>query len=517
MSANRDSLALRIVAVVAVVSAAVIFYLPAQLFVFETVDYLPHYLGDGPLWKKVFDPFSTDLEKVYRGRELANLFNYLDAVFLEFCASRGRPHSVSIVHCVGLLVISVLHLGASRHFLPRRAAFASFMLLLLFLLSPAAFLWVTYFRTSKLLVGLCLVVSVRLVADLGEARMPGSIGEAVRSSAGRLSALFAASSAMGLSDEQGVFFLWVLLCGAFAACLLTRRNNERVVFFAMAAGMSARFLYVFAVGPALIHAATGRSVDVFGSAGGALDLMLLAAFVALAGALGAHMLSGPGRQERTEGAARRLLGAGGGMPLLGLLVLAASASAQMLDYPIWKGVLNLLDTAGFFFGNTGRIGGACVLLLGAAAAPGPRRGAQPVESCARSFFVFGAVSVAVMNAIMIKKHPPVFYEDIGRIYYPFPASALLLVTGTFVLGALERHRPAAQKFVTAGLCLLAVSSVFAIPRHKQILMGGFFKRAFEVNPAILECIRRTDADVDAFGLSPGAKRHCMIFRLSRKN
>lgn len=253
-------------------------------------------------------------------------------------------------------------------------------------------------------------------------------------------------------------------------------------------------------------------MDVFGGPSAAMDLMLLAAFVALGGALGAHMLSGPGLQERTERVVRRLLGSGGGMPFLGLLVLTASVSAKMFDYPLGKGVLNLLDTAGRFFGDTGRIGGACVLLLGAAAAPGPRPGAQSVESCGRGFLVFAAVSVAVMNAIMIKKHAAVFYEDIGRIYYPFPATALLLVAGTIVLGVLERHRPAALKFVSAGLCLLAVSSALAIPRHKQILMGGFFKRAFEVNPVILECIRRTDADVEAFGLSPGAKRHCIIFR-----
>jgi hypothetical protein len=126
--------------------------------------YLPHYLSNLPLGKIIFDPIcELDLtRKYFRGRELGNLFNYIDYNAIPTLFKLKLPAFISIINYFSLIFIVILSVNITNKNNPK-ALNSTYLSLILFLSSPAILFSGTLYRTNKVVASLGIFLTILFI------------------------------------------------------------------------------------------------------------------------------------------------------------------------------------------------------------------------------------------------------------------------------------------------------------------------------------------------------------------
>ncbi len=217
----------------------------------EAATFLPHYLGEGSLGQKIFDPNTNDWTQ-YQGREFSYFLDWIDAHALRGWNALGWSIYYSTLHLAGIgFLCFYLVMASYRRFGARAAELVTYFVAL-FLVSPTPLLTWDYFRSSKIIVA-CLLLPALFIATEVRSRRAHAWG------------LAALTAGMGLADRQGVFF-GAALAALLAIPALRERGGVwkwRGRMFGAATGVAVCTLYNQWLGPALIHHFNGYWPDFF--------------------------------------------------------------------------------------------------------------------------------------------------------------------------------------------------------------------------------------------------------------
>jgi hypothetical protein len=213
---------------------------------------MPVELSGKPLLQILYDVKSMNIGS-WETRQLSYLFDVLDGYFVALCVRWGLPHFRSLTQYLftGLLLAYAWPLLTKRMRLDRLVS----LVLLALLLTTSSFVFAIYYRTSKIGVSLTALI---LLGELYRVRVDRPEGVP----AGRLvTVFFLTALAMTLFDILGVLFLGVLIAYAIEQVWLKPvRTNWSAL-----AGLTAAFLiwlvHYLWLGPAIMRAVTGQTVD----------------------------------------------------------------------------------------------------------------------------------------------------------------------------------------------------------------------------------------------------------------
>lgn len=178
--------------------------------------YLPHYLSDKSTLKIIFDPLcELDLTRSsFRGRELGNFFNFLDAKLLALTFKYRHPVFVSIIYYLCLISITVfLGVIVRKSYIKNSTSIQ--LLLLMLLSSPPVIFGGLFYRTNKI-ISATAILFVIILLDLIK-RNPSFRKDI------QYFFLFTFSMIASLSDEQG--FALVLLVLAWG---ITKNISKKI-------------------------------------------------------------------------------------------------------------------------------------------------------------------------------------------------------------------------------------------------------------------------------------------------
>ncbi|BDA79177.1 hypothetical protein LPTSP3_g21070 [Leptospira kobayashii] len=216
----------------------------------ENVSYDTYLLGEDTLFRKVFNIYKNDT--FYRGREIGNIFNYLDIKFIELSYNSGHLTFLSVVH-YSVLTIAFLGVlffplgGVARE----KKRVILLLLFFIFLLSPTIFVsGILHFRTSKIIV--CFLIFV-LMFLFFETRL----GFVLKNKW----FLFTLFAFLSLVDEQGYFVLLFLVISSLGYYIYSNKKRFFTVFYIGLAAILFRQIYYYLIGPYIYESLTGKEVD----------------------------------------------------------------------------------------------------------------------------------------------------------------------------------------------------------------------------------------------------------------
>ena len=175
---------------------SIIFAEKANLYHGELDIYLPHYLGGKSFLSIIFDPLcELDLTgKTFRGREIGNAFNFIDAKLLVMSFKFHNAAFISSVYYLSLLFVIALTIWATKY--KNRTTIQ--LLLVVLLSSPPVIFGGLFYRTNKIIAATAILGTVLLINLIR--KEPKKIYYAY---------LFLFSLLASFADEQG--FVLVLL------------------------------------------------------------------------------------------------------------------------------------------------------------------------------------------------------------------------------------------------------------------------------------------------------------------
>ena len=226
--------------------------------------YLPHYLGNKNFLNIIFDPIcELDFTGTsFRGRELGNIFNFIDAKALTYLFKFNVPAFISITYYASLIVIAGFITLAIR-FIYKKNQIHIQMLTLALLSSPPIILGGIFYRANKIISGSAILICI-LLLDLIKKNLMKSRKRTWEKMSHAL--LLASSVLASLSDEQGFALVILLLVWD----VLRNFKKPLVVDTAqkiLIASILFAISYRICLGPYLFHAinginATTPSVDI---------------------------------------------------------------------------------------------------------------------------------------------------------------------------------------------------------------------------------------------------------------
>ena len=180
--------------------------------------YLPHYLANNSILKIVFDPIcELDLlQKTFRGREVGNFFNLIDAKLLTYLFRIKIPAFISVVYYLSIvaIIISVILLSSKIY---KNREVLSGLLLLLLVSSPPIVLGGFFYRTNKIIAGSAVVICIFILEFLKKNVLrPNNQILA-------LCLLFLISLIACISDEQG--FILVAIISLWEIFIVVKNKN----------------------------------------------------------------------------------------------------------------------------------------------------------------------------------------------------------------------------------------------------------------------------------------------------
>jgi hypothetical protein len=228
---------------------------------YESDRFIAFYLSDTPFWEKIFDYRQTDYFWLWRGRDIGNIFNYLDSYVIFYSAKFGFPHFLSGIYYVVLFSIVSTQLWIAKKYGRKRFLFISFLLAIAFLVSPPIFLSGIYFRATKPIVTLAFALTATLLTSVAYTPNPSKIKNFLWMSIASI-----ASLVMGLVDELGIA---LSLLSLMISLLLFCISNKKVFLWlcaGIAIGPIGSILYRILVGPYIIHRIVGITPSPWGIA-----------------------------------------------------------------------------------------------------------------------------------------------------------------------------------------------------------------------------------------------------------
>jgi hypothetical protein len=326
----------------------------------------------------------------------------------------------------------------------------------LLLLSPPLALSGYYYRPTKALASLFLVLAASkcvqiLVADK----------ESGRDSRQALF-LFAFATLMGLSDRQGVFLILVAIAAVASGWDLHARK-PRVVISALTLALIANALWTFAAGPRISTMVDGVAPDTWNQ----------------------HI---PVRYT------------------FGNLIHYTRAAGLWRDHIAW------------YFGSWGAVVSIlCLILIGLAFwAKTPEDSNTPFLKMRRPFLTLLVVSgmMLALYVMMVAKLSSIVWDDSRRVYYWIPGMIVLTIV---VAIAYDRALSNSNKLrlpITIALGAMIVTSVGALPSHRDIVRAGDQRIQIAESSRVRECMRGIESPIAGFNLSAGGSQACSSVRLA---
>jgi hypothetical protein len=222
---------------------------------YESEQYIPFYLGQASLLTKIFDYTHTDIGSLYRARELASLFNCLDAYIILWSAKIGFPQLLSGIYFICLLLIISIQYRLAKKFFDSILVIPLLMALV-FLTTPTILFSGYYFRTSKIIVSLGLSVLSYLLIKFGKL----ADGNKVRLSI--YSVLFWGLTVfVGLIDELGIAISVLLI--EIVLYLSYKKRQYIWVVIGSVVGLMTVTLYRHFIGPVITSWIIGIKPDLW--------------------------------------------------------------------------------------------------------------------------------------------------------------------------------------------------------------------------------------------------------------
>ena len=146
------------------IAGSILIAIKNNIYHWELDLYIPHYLGDIPLGRIIFDPIcEADITgTTFRGREIGNFFNYLDTQLLFFLFYSGIPFFISIVNYLSLFLMVITCLWFTKIYIPSQIN-VTYLCILVFLSSPPVILSGTFYRSNKIVASLGLFMTMAMV------------------------------------------------------------------------------------------------------------------------------------------------------------------------------------------------------------------------------------------------------------------------------------------------------------------------------------------------------------------
>lgn len=224
---------------------------------YEAEPYIYFYLSPGSILNKIFDNRHTDIATNFRGREFANIFNFLDAQGILFSARLGLVHFLSVIHYLSLILISLFFLILVYTNFESNLHIPLSLLLYIYLTSPAPFMTGYYFRTSKILVSLGIVTAVFLYSLLMKKLIHTKFIYQLKFSILLIPLVAIFGWILGTTDELGIAAILIFLMTLSIGYI----RNRSFVHIAFIIGLLCSYLLIAAyrevIGPYLIYRITG--------------------------------------------------------------------------------------------------------------------------------------------------------------------------------------------------------------------------------------------------------------------
>lgn len=428
------------------------------LFNLESDLYLTHYLSDKPIFQKVFDCMGGDTH--YRGRELSYLFNYLDSQLILISMKLGFPHFLSGIYYLCLTLIAILHLFFSNKYLSKKMFWVSFLLLMVYLTSPTPFLSGSYFRTTKIIISLGLLLALWLLYikfNVKEDQKLNSHSQFIKP-------FFLTLLVVGplpLLDETGVAFvglLWIFLVTNY---ILNRQKGILPLIWGCSLALFFAFFYRNILGPWLVFKATGVRHSLWNLAGifpidiENLDNSFLLFFQYIGmffGNIGALFAS---------------------------FIFAALFWISRLSYYNVDQTPRDIDGS---YGFTRYI----------------KR-----STASDGLLIMGSLAIISVIYLMTKQHPPLLWPDLKLFNYALPVVTIFLFAVNLELNKLLILRPHCLGAVTVFLWLILILNINALSEHNYTVTNSKTKEFYYQAPKVINAILTPDIPVEQFNLLNG--------------
>jgi hypothetical protein len=420
-------------------------------FHYEGQFFLSNYLTPRGFADTIFSVHRNDWD-CFMARELAYVFDWFDAQAVVVGARLGMPHLYSFTTYVALFLIAVtMWHFLSRHAAPIGATTAG-LLVALFLTSPVASLSGYYYRSSKVLLSLLLLLAVREIFGRDRTRTRFAWR------------LFAIALALTLVDRGGIFLAFVL--GVLLAIVALVRRDRRLWphLAALAAAGAANVIYNQYVGRWLVSRVDGEWPSLFGQRVRVLDLL----------------------RERWH------------------YTSAIKLIRDQIDFVFG----NWHPAMGFV------IGGLIALGYWLRASPTDESlGRRSFIASRLPFvlFVVGAGMVGLLCMVMLYKLNSVVWPESRRVYYWLPVATIIPIAAAFALATLVDRFPRAATPTRLVLAAMVITNLFALPGHQAIIRSREQQPQVAESARVRECFVGTDA-IGTYSLSRPAAYACASVR-----
>lgn len=218
--------------------------------------YLPHYLANNSILKIVFDPIcELDFsQKTFRGREVGNFFNLIDAKLLTYLFRIKIPVFISVVYYLSIvaIIISVVFISSRIY---KNGEVLSGLLLLQLLSSPPIVLGGFFYRTNKIIAASAVVICI-FILELLKKNILRHNNQILA-----LSILFLISLIACLSDEQG--FIIIAIIGIWELFVSVKNKNYffKIAPFLLITSVLLSICYREFIGPEIFENVNGITVS----------------------------------------------------------------------------------------------------------------------------------------------------------------------------------------------------------------------------------------------------------------
>ena len=412
---------------------------------------IPSYLDSRPFLTKVFDVNIND-STWYQAREVSYIFEIADSYFIQACSRIGFPHLLSISNYLSVFSLTVLTFYISIKYFKQRSLIIPLLLGVIYITSPASFLGVFFFRNSKEILSLALVLltlfTIRFLERGGENKRD-------------LVVIGILAFLASLLDRQGFYIISFLACIWFLFYAFFKKKRYYELFLLFLTVSLLNCFYNVILGPFLIRHFEGYTPDFSYQLG----------------------LNNPSTLTA---------------PVNFLSVFTVSRLTMGLQY--------FLDTFSFLLGNMplfllipflGAFGFFLYISLASAVHEWTKR----TGIFAGGIIILSVAAIIFLNSIMLLRHTGMMLPDVERIYYMLPAYTVFVLAANYVFASKWVYVNHHALYVIIILSLISILNVLALPGHNTIIRNGIFiKKYVDVTPLTIDCIAQKNRPPEDFKL-----------------
>jgi hypothetical protein len=116
--------------------------------------------------------------------------------------------------------------------------------------------------------------------------------------------------------------------------------------------------------------------------------------------------------------------------------------------------------------------------------------------------------------MMVAKLTSVIWDDSRRVYYWIPEMIVLTIVVAAAFDRALAHSIRLRLPITIALGAMIITSVGALPRHRDIVISGDQRIQIAESSRVRQCMRGTGSPIAGFDLSAGGRQACTSVRLA---